>query len=1179
MANCSLQFVFLSLSNLLGRELTSDKQHAPRFQALSASQWRFYSLPVVRPLAMNGALSGERGAKERHILQIDELHDQSRLLNTGKDGYSWSKNSHVGEERTIDRQRAPVGFRRTNLRESVDKSFGSTASHKEKDHANQRRDESDSVSWDNFDNDFLEDFIPGVNSTDARLPPTDSAASATSTDHPSPTNEPALVGTVSSRTRQRQRPSPSTHLINALRLTDNHHVLPLATTRQDLSYRNARKANALPIEGHRPSELHFQVRDSRRTISLQSILAKHIMSMHSNELSNNPIDFMSLPHYLKHESFSDEETRYLECRGYLVDDLSRWAAVLVAKNLPKALESFSGSSENDMSKTHQRLPLFLFLFLLRRVHVNALSLQLLLKHAWAILGASSPATTDKRSSYEAGKDDSFHQDALSEFEINETLHNETSISDQTVFIMFVRLSRHARKVWPSALINISSIVATYLRQHHSSAGLFAEQAAERASRLTLFYNRALSLLAFPASIRPFASSIFQEQAQFNLLRAMTEQLPPLAVTQEGYRGVARVQLARNKTDRERDWSSLQAKSWPPWKENRTGLDEGKDLEYGLSRAGHSIRRMMEAGYADESWENVARLFTGWDTDQSPTVQTRHLLPTNEQKEEMLWAARITTTRTAREAWACFESFKDSGAPPSEIVYREMVKRLLLVHKTTLKAITQKEIKTTESAREQDLDEELRGQDADEEEYTEWKPFAALPGEAIEPFPDPISPQELTYTRTDPPGPDALFQRMLDEGIDPSGQTRAILAKHANSVEQAVRFLEANSALGKREAEILLSSNEEDIADLQQLPLSRFSAFVSVLSRFQSCPVYFGASRSHEYQRWSHILPGWSLRWDSLAVHALRLVMIRKPIHRKPWYNVLRALAHPGVRIVHLAPGSVVGTNTLVAWKLMRSILSAMQSTGVGLDTEGFRYISNGIENAALSSLIIQSKGGEEGWRKYEKEKAHRQHLKDAGFTTSKRSLSSSTFAEANQVLDKSSQFLRVLFQSIVFGSRRGDNGMNPSAQPRPDLPYIPHLLSIPNSAELHAFVRALGMLGDHEGIWSLVQWMVENKDDLWIQVKEEINGRTRWRRLLTAIRVFLEYPHLDTRVREFKVPSEMKPASPDLMALVRAKLMSIEEWGGWPTAQEVRKYVWTGLRQDPPQKNATVWKVISMNKS
>ncbi|KAL0260586.1 hypothetical protein SLS55_004276 [Diplodia seriata] len=89
------------------------------------------------------------------------------------------------------------------------------------------------------------------------------------------------------------------------------------------------------------------------------------------------------------------------------------------------------------------------------------------------------------------------------------------------------------------------------------------------------------------------STALQQRAQFTVLRGMSEYQPPLTITQQGYRGIARVQIAQLKTQDERKWAELKSTSWPPWKVDRTAMDSDIGPEHGISRAVHKF----------ESWRN------------------------------------------------------------------------------------------------------------------------------------------------------------------------------------------------------------------------------------------------------------------------------------------------------------------------------------------------------------------------------------------------------------------------------------------------------------------------------------------------------------------------------------------------------------------------------------------------
>ncbi|KAJ4290929.1 hypothetical protein N0V90_010125 [Kalmusia sp. IMI 367209] len=155
----------------------------------------------------------------------------------------------------------------------------------------------------------------------------------------------------------------------------------------------------------------------------------------------------------------------------------------------------------------------------------------------------------------------------------------------------------------------------------------------------------------------------------------------ITVTRSGFQGTVRNQLSRGKTAQEMEWARLKGPSWPPWKENRNAMDESKDYMFGASRASRILHRLYDAGYEGRTWEEMAQVYAGWDTDLSPTIQTRTTLAQDSSRgrdsvpKSLLWAARVRTTRTRREAWACFLAYEAFKAPSSREVYLAMFEKL------------------------------------------------------------------------------------------------------------------------------------------------------------------------------------------------------------------------------------------------------------------------------------------------------------------------------------------------------------------------------------------------------------------------------------------------------------------------------------------------------------------------
>jgi hypothetical protein len=117
---------------------------------------------------------------------------------------------------------------------------------------------------------------------------------------------------------------------------------------------------------------------------------------------------------------------------------------------------------------------------------------------------------------------------------------------------------------------------------------------------------------------------------------------------------------------------------------------------------------------------------------------------------------------------------------------------------------------------------------------------------------------------------------------------------------------------------------------------------------------------------------------------------------------------------------------------------------------------------------------------------------------------------------------------------------------------MPSHLAIPKAAVLHKYVRALGMLGDHEGIYSLVRWMADASIELHELQSTQLNGPKHLRRLIVALRVWLECPSRDLVLADRGI--QLEPASEDLIELARQEIEHVRRWGGWPSDKAVDDY-------------------------
>lgn len=159
-----------------------------------------------------------------------------------------------------------------------------------------------------------------------------------------------------------------------------------------------------------------------------------------------------------------------------------------------------------------------------------------------------------------------------------------------------------------------------------------------------------------------------------------------------------------------------------------------------------------------------------------------------------------------------------------------------------------------------------------------------------------------------------------------------------------------------------------------------------------------------------------------------------------------------------------------------------------------------------------------------------------------------SYSQAHNFLNGRSYRLRTLFHHLV------------GAHADPDVPA--HSVSIPShvpgSAELHAYVRALGVLRDYEGLYSFSTWLTKHHVEVTARARAQHGGSDMLFRTLVALRAatggWLE-EGLDARP---KAPEEIKQ-------LIKAQIDSVEEWGGWPSKKYVSMYIEGHVKSATPE--------------
>lgn len=743
-----------------------------------------------------------------------------------------------------------------------------------------------------------------------------------------------------------------------------------------------------------------------------------------------------------------QETELLQREGLTQDAVQSWAASLLETNSDTAARIFRRGAATP--------PLFVILLYLRRKHIRRHVMSAVLTH------------------------------------ISARLQHEPI--DWNMFrIMVTRVLRHARRQWPEALPWVSTLFLDKAAKMYGSAG-DADSLSPRGVRdMTRFCNNLLSLLSLPSSLRPMIASRHQETAQFRVLQFMAGSDPSIAVTRAGFRAIARIQLTHAKTDQEKDWAELKGHSWPPWKESRTAMDDDKGYEQGASRASKILHRMFEAGYAARNWEEVAEVYAGWDTDLSPTIQTRALLPIGFRGDHAhrLWAARIRTTRTRREAWACFLAYEASGASPNQEPYLAMFEKLYY-------------------AEVQRLPDSTIYQAEGSNDVSEPSAPYLLPGDMKEVVADSASPLHNVYLSEAVPTYEELYRRMMSKELRPRERLLCFLLETYPDFATVFKLLEKAKDDFEGGVGCLLYGHHGDASTVHKLPDYFLAAFMRFLCRFGrqsktlSASTAFLAPDQHRYQ----------IMFDDnyLLKYAYALLLHYKPRYQPAWTSFMERIVFDRFRPMYQERDSAMGI-TNFQYDMVVRLLDTLAS--VDVDVEGDLFI--------LACTATR----------YAAQAVHRRNL---------------SVEQRHEFLITRSYRLRKLFHHLAGGHVDQQTPVNATTIPT----------HIPGPAELHAYVRALGILRDYEGLYSFSTWLTKHAAEVIARARAQHGGSDMLFRTLVALRAatggWLE-EGLDSRP---KAPEEIRE-------LVKAQISSVEEWGGWPSNRHVEMYIQGHVRSATPE--------------
>ena len=940
------------------------------------------------------------------------------------------------------------------------------------------------------------------------------------------------------------------------------------------------------VEPTRPREADAAVED------FQTVLAQFIRRFHPSPgraVAEAPVSLRDTG-----QTLNDDALRFLQRYGYDAADVATWAWILTARSSERAAERLNAACNSVWNSSREMPPPFVLSFLLRRQNVTPRALDLLIWHAWDRLENRYDPAWDYQM---AGARERTLEETVQEMTLEEISQETTSVlpynheeSDEgingqqvagenhesessceypvslsegqrdkpkkseerrykqlslpAITILIIRLIRHARKVQPAQLPDIATMYCRHVFDRAFGAG-----SSPRARAITgAECSRMLKLFADPCYVDRYLSTVHQQRAQSILVEQMHAVAPPVLLSREGFQAIARVQLAQRKTGPERRWAGLKAPGWPPWKEEKMGADAAVGADAGRTRAARVLASAGASGYAADTWDQTAKILAGWDTDATPTIQTRRLhapLPARDERGaaldgvlrrmERVWAARVVATRTLDEAWATFLAFRAQGLPHSVSVYNEMLGKLIA------------ERRRAERARARDDPPSADDDDA----------RAALPGDGLETAPPPANPRDGVYTRTAPPTLAQFLQLMAKNGTRPRHAHLAALIADAPTLDDALALLTRALPDPPTALPLLLGDADPPAPGgglgPAQVPPAVFAAWIGAL------PALAPAAAATHPRLAARALP-----------IAFALLRAYAPANGPAFVAFAQATTRrPPPRAHGRHPPTLRERAAAWAW-LRRGVLALrrrdLRPTGPVLQAAA--QLAGHLARHAWR--VLEARRDTRGERQHHDAVRHALHA-----------------------MPPALRWLKALFAEVV-GERLPPHPpprwLEPDAArdaPAPAAPApdpaadadaadaadaAPPLRWVPAYATLHVLARALRAARDAEGLRALAAWMSARAPALDRRAAQTANGPRLRRRTLVCVRAALEWPRFEREEGEewaeglrFGADGEddgeddgeerMGEASAEVREEVRRIVEGVPGWGGWPGDEEVQRYL------------------------
>jgi hypothetical protein len=642
---------------------------------------------------------------------------------------------------------------------------------------------------------------------------------------------------------------------------------------------------------------------------------------------------------------------------------------------------------------------------------------------------------------------------------------------------------HTRRLWPSAMLTVSKLIQLYLMSFMKKLPDQTKMDPKSHARLCNMNNRFLRIFSLPASLEPYKSMAHNWAAQRVLLQLAGQFQPPLTVDKRSYEAVISVLTALKKSDREAKVASLRARSWPPWRVDQDGIDAERSPEDDQSRATSAIIKSKEAGYSANLYDQTMSIFAGQEPDGTPTIHTRKLFKVRNADR----SPPPQPNELNHLIWAArIKSTRDVGEAWSAFIrFQEIGGRP--TQNVYLAMFEKIEFETKRLAR----------PDC----------FTPSPGDGKEVL--PVSDDNFSdfYKQTlQPPELSQLYQQMLKNGFPPKGRCLNFLVRHARTIDEGFSYL-IDGGMDKSTMEYLLGdpSSEEIPAFVhEKVPLPIFADIIYLLCRFAPRAIPVDESDppdgpleddrliklDSQARKWIVRKIDLHLPYRSHMINPLHqaayLLNQRQPFYRPAWYHLFQRLAS---RHVLISPNwDEFPSNNQNTWQVLVAALNEFHACGLELDPYGFLLVCTAFEKYA------------------------RNHFGSSDQKTSD--------------IREASQIVKAEFRKLIETVEDSD--------------ILPLFMHSTHGAQLHNYVRCMGLIGDHDEILVVLRWMVLYHEELQKVSARSKNGLRLLRHTLVAIRVFTDGTDHGIEAQEL--------------------MENVDIWEGWPGDNEMQIYTGRDLK-------------------